>query len=265
MIRRTYIAAEGAERWLLVPQIDHAHLAAQIARAWGAEPFDAPWPADELLAAVEHHDDGWAEWDAHPGVDPNGGRPRDFTEMRIADSVAIWQRSIDVAAAIGPLAAWVVSGHFTALLRRTNAWQPTSAAASAEADTFLGRQDAQRAHWLAEWQTADPLRHTVAAAERALEFLQFFDALSLWLCCGRQRDYRSAAPGGPALEGRQATDPQRSLDLTVRIQPWPLKVSHLRLETRARSVAAQGYAHAEALAQSASELLGLCWQLQANK
>ncbi len=41
-----------------------------------------------------------------------------FDEMRLADSLAIWSRSIEMAASHGPLVGYFVAGHFTRLLRR---------------------------------------------------------------------------------------------------------------------------------------------------
>ena len=46
-----------------------------------------------ILRGVAHHDDGWAEWDAAPRVNPANGMPRSFLEMRMRDSTAIWTRA----------------------------------------------------------------------------------------------------------------------------------------------------------------------------
>ena len=58
MIRREM--DEGAA-WCLVPQIDHAHLAAEIAAHWRPLQDEEPAIRADLIAAVQHHDDGWCD------------------------------------------------------------------------------------------------------------------------------------------------------------------------------------------------------------
>ncbi len=102
MIRRDTTTDDGRAAWLLVPQIDHAKLSGNLADVWRLDSTMAKL-ADELRTAIHRHDDGWVEWDAHPGVDPLSGRPVNFDEMRLADSLPIWSRSIDHATERGPL------------------------------------------------------------------------------------------------------------------------------------------------------------------
>ncbi|MFG0334180.1 MAG: DUF3891 family protein [Maioricimonas sp. JB049] len=91
MIRRT-----SENSWLLIPQTEHARIAAELARAWGNSRFAPLSLADWLVPAIRHHDDGWTDWDNSPQTDPESGTPRDFTEMPIAESTAIWHRSIAI-------------------------------------------------------------------------------------------------------------------------------------------------------------------------
>lgn len=97
MIRRN----DGND-WLLIAQADHAHLAADVAGAWG-NPAVPPLPlADQLVAAIRDHDEGWRQWEQSPEIDAETGRPRDFTEMPMPTATAIWSRSILAAACGGP-------------------------------------------------------------------------------------------------------------------------------------------------------------------
>jgi hypothetical protein len=91
MIRRD----DGGD-WLLISQVDHAHLAGTVAAAWGNERVPMLPAADLLVPAVRDHDEGWAEWERTPSVDPATGVPRDFTEMPMAVSTKLWSHSIDV-------------------------------------------------------------------------------------------------------------------------------------------------------------------------
>ena len=154
MIRR----ADGAEAWILISQIDHAQLAARLAAHWRGPAADQLEPRLELLAAIEHHDDGWAGWEAKPGVDDVTGRPLAFDEMLLGESLAIWRHSITAAEAFGPLAAYCVAGHFCALLERFDSCAPGGPAKQKLAESFLAYFAKRRAAWLAQCEATDPAR-----------------------------------------------------------------------------------------------------------
>ncbi|HEX3871443.1 MAG TPA: DUF3891 family protein [Pirellulales bacterium] len=263
MIRRTQLI-DGREHWLLIAQIDHAHVAGRIAQAWSNL-----WPADasdgdasaliELVEAVFHHDDGWADWDAHPGVDPEKHRPRQFTEMLLDDSLAIWAKSIAVAERIGPLAALTVSGHFSALLRHVNKWQKTYTPDDPKAREFLAAQDRLCAKSLEAWMSEDS-RHTPSLAHRAVELLQFFDAVSLWLCCAeRHETQRMTTPDGVELILEPTT--LAPFEQTISVHPWPLQVVELRLIAETEAVPMTAYSDTEASEAIASRPIRLIWRL----
>ena len=116
VIRRDITAAAGRPGWLLVPQIAHAELSGSLADVWqfaGLRPAEFE---DNLRTAAHCHDDGWVDWDARPEIDLKQGRPVNFDEMRPADSLPIWTRSILEAASRYPLVGYFVAGHFTRLL-----------------------------------------------------------------------------------------------------------------------------------------------------
>ncbi|HUG91584.1 MAG TPA: DUF3891 family protein [Planctomycetaceae bacterium] len=89
MIRR-----EHGRDWLLISQIDHARLAGALAEAWNFTGTRFAALRDDLVQAVRQHDEGWAAWEQLPAVDPESGRPRDFTEMPMPEATGIWGRSI---------------------------------------------------------------------------------------------------------------------------------------------------------------------------
>ena len=148
MIRRD-VAPPPA--WILISQIDHARLAARLAEHWGAGEFPALWPAAELLWAIEHHDDGWRDWDLAPGVDPDSGQPRSFTEMIPADSLAIWTASIETARHAGPLETYVVAGHFCVLARRGSGWLDEQTRRDL-VGPFLAKNDRLMVDCLSQWR-----------------------------------------------------------------------------------------------------------------
>ena len=106
--------------WILVPQAEHARLAAEFLRG---TPFDFRCRSKQEIRrtdstidwTVRHHDDGWKLWDAFPKTDSQLGRPVSFTEMTDDDSYQIWNRSIRKARQHSPEAGLAVLEHFLRL------------------------------------------------------------------------------------------------------------------------------------------------------
>lgn len=237
----------GTPGWVLISQVDHARLSGAIAAAWGRPPFVPPSPHSEVVEAVAHHDDGWHEWDSSPDVDSDQGRPRSFLEMPLDVALDIWSRSIAQCAAIGPLAAWIVAGHFSALLSGSDS------AAQPQARAWLEKHNRQREEWLAAQ------REPHEAAEQALKHLQLFDALSLWLCMAeRTKPEMFHAPGsGFMLRPQDAA--------RINVDPWPLGADSLTLEVTGRLIPKADYANRAELAAAPSERVRLEWVLERPK
>ena len=233
MIRREMNDAAGSPIWLLISQMDHAKLAADLAHAWHVPLVDEPEAERQLLATIEHHDDGWREWETSLKADAVSGRPLQFTEMPLADSLEIWQRSIDECRAFGELAGWLVAGHFEALLRHSNAWQKTTHPASAAAQAFLARNDAARMEWQAAWQARHPGQSSLP--DRALKWLQFFDYFSLWLCCAE----RQGVDRLTGVDREQVVFEANGAEIAL--VDWPFQVAPLRLSIAGREVTRQSY------------------------
>lgn len=238
MIRRT----EGRD-WLLIAQRDHAHLAANMAAAWGNNDIPELPAADLLVPAVRLHDDGWAEWDRHPRIDPDHGRPRSFTEMPLAVSTAIWERSIESCRANCPqpwTATWV-SMHFCDLAGKARVNRSGEAEEVAAADAFL-RGQAGLAQAVREDVSRDgiELPSGVETFEEFLQigfrWMQFFDRASLRLCCdpGRQ-PFEIALPGGDSLRWTL-----HEAGIIV-VEAYPFHVASLELEVTAHRIPARRY------------------------
>lgn len=256
MIRRDCRDAAAAPSWMLISQVEHARLAGTLAEQWGRQPFAPLAPRREVLAAVYAHDDGWAEWECLPQVDTSSGRPLDFTEMPLADSLAIWRGSIASAARIGPLAAWLVSGHFSVLLQRFSSRWQSDAGLAGLAQGYLNEQTSLRTSWLAEWQSTAPAECSLALAQTALGHLQMFDRISLWLCCAvRTEPHDEEVPGGLPLRFR----PQSPEHIVV--EPWPWQFERLELAVAGRIVPAEPYSSAAALAAVEGARMTVEWVL----
>lgn len=173
------IVRDSTAVWLLISQVEHARIAVEIAANWMLPaPLEALRP--QFLMAVEHHDDGWREWEQAPTIDDDG-EPRDFMEMPMPVATGIWTASIDVAARSSPWCGLWISRHFCYLaeLSLEHRDDPTDRAA---AQAFLKDQFAAQRRWRADVDVQD-----VTAIELAgLHALQFFDRVSLWLCCAER-------------------------------------------------------------------------------
>jgi hypothetical protein len=240
MIRRDDTLPDGSARWLLISQVEHARIAAELAVSWGEPPLQAVEQPEIVLPTIRRHDDGWDEWESQPAVDAEG-KPVSFTEMSPADGNAIWQRSIESLADLGPLAQYLVASHFVDRRRKSTETSP-------ERTAFVDDFERRRAEWFDHWQRQDPTRNTVERANRALRQLQFFDALSLWFCCEpRAAEESLTTPSGATLRLLPAAAAE------IQLAPWPLRRPELDLEITARAVTRRAYSSSRELASVGSE------------
>lgn len=263
MIRREPAAPEApGASWVLISQVDHAHLARRLAESWGAGDILPLVAREELLWAIEHHDDGWAQWEQTPDVEPNAGRPRSFTEMRLDEGLEIWGHSITAAAEHSALAGFVVAGHFCALLRRFDAAWKDKPPQTQMAEQFLATYDNLREGCLQAWLARSP-DHSPELAERALKQLQLFDALSLWFCCREWPESEAfATPSGPVVRLEMADASGGKSPTKVTASPWPLAVHGLNLEIAGRAVPVRRYQGRADLAAVPLQRVQLGWRLE---
>jgi len=256
MIRRDIDLGDGRACWLLVSQVEHARLSAVLAERcldhFGKSSFASAAATQiestrrELLQAIARHDDGWAEWETQPGLDPKRRRPLSFRELPLGQSLVNWEGSIQSAADVGPLAAWVVSGHFAALLETSEKDRDWGASAK-----WLAKTADQRVAWLAEWQALNPAQHTTQLADEALVWLQTFDLISLWICsvcpAGSEEvsqwpEAHHIEPGhiGPGMPLDTRIGPDPAADISERgvvtVDPWRFDVPELAIELPAQVV-----------------------------
>jgi hypothetical protein len=251
MIRRDH---EGG--WLIIAQIDHARLAGALARAWGNAGMPSVPALPRLSWGIEHHDDGWAIWDASPRINPASGRPRDFREMRMRDSTAIWSRSIEVCSA-APLAGISVSRHFCHLAEQARR-SPRDSDELAAIDRFLREQSGVQADLAAGFHWSGSLDDFSLLCNLGFYAVQFFDRLSLWLCCAAEEQPCCIRP--PA--GEPVTFHPRRVDQIV-ADPYPFEVESIALDTSGRRIAAREYESDDDFAQTyhAAPLERLTWTI----
>ena len=269
MIRRDIRLADDSAGWAMISQIEHARISAQLAEHC-VRRFSSPELAavgDEVLAAILHHDDGWADWERAPEIDLKFGRPRSFMELRVSQAIDVWSMSIASAEDQGPLAAWMVAGHFARLLEKSEHAQRDAAAIE-----WLAHMRPAREETLSAWQARRPKIHTREAADQALQWLWSFDELSLWLCCNCPTaeetvpdvEQRRIGVGTPmemelsALGAGVEDDPARGVAYAT---PWRFDMDAINIDAVGRSAPARRYASSESLL-AASEPHTLRWQLR---
>jgi uncharacterized protein DUF3891 len=104
------VRGEG-DRLLLITQPDHARLAEQLLASVRTEPVLLGDSRGIILLATREHDNGWAEVDADPTIDPDTGRPRDFMTGPTAVKHELWVRGITRVAQMDARAGALVAEH----------------------------------------------------------------------------------------------------------------------------------------------------------
>jgi hypothetical protein len=222
---------------VLIRQTEHARLCGDMARTWGNGRFAPVRPLEAVAWAAAKHDNGWAEWEDAPRLNPRTGRPYTYTDIPIDQHLEITRRSIARAIARNPYAGLLVSLHGSILYGRFRYRQPGAGAFLEEQGGVQGR--------LVAAMGVDPAfgpfcEEPALATNRDLVFA--WDSLSLFLCHG--------AAWVPQLEvpcdyagGRVRVDSRQGADgWTLDPYPFrqdPLALSAAALRTRRTEFAAE--------------------------
>lgn len=91
-----------------ITQPDHARLSRTVMEAY--RPLSANPRRAQILHAIGEHDNGWAEPDASPLIDPSTGSPVDFVSAPLAVRHGVWPRGVQ-RLAHDPWAAALVAQH----------------------------------------------------------------------------------------------------------------------------------------------------------
>jgi len=104
------IVRDEGTTFLVITQPDHARVSADLVAALQTEPALRTASRDTILLATREHDNGWAEVDAEPTVEPTG-RPRDFMTGPAAVRQELWTRGVTRVAKMDPHAGALVAQH----------------------------------------------------------------------------------------------------------------------------------------------------------
>ena len=157
----------------LITQPDHAHLARAIMEH--CVPLAARPRRNPILHAIGEHDNGWAEEDAAPIVNPGSGNVADFVSVPLTTRHAVWPRAV-ARLAHDPWAAALVAQHALTVYGRFRS--------EAEWTPFFGEMEADRGAMLGA--SGLPLDHLVAD----YPFVRLADLISLAFCTGSTDEQR---------------------------------------------------------------------------
>jgi hypothetical protein len=131
------IVRSTREHLQLITQPDHAYLARSIMEHCVLLARQAR--RDAILHAIGEHDNGWAETDAAPTVDPANGDVVDFVNAPLGERHVVWPRGV-ARLANDPWAAALVAQHAIIVYDRFRSeahWTSFFAEMEARRDTLL--------------------------------------------------------------------------------------------------------------------------------
>lgn len=224
----------NAEGYIAISQPSHAWLAGQIARAWGNSEFGSFEPWEEVCLGAEVHDIGWLPWEASPTLNPQTGRPHNFTEVPVKAHTALWSAGVQMALALGHYPALLVSLHGVGIYQQFNNEQ-ASAEAAQTVDRFIAQQQALQSELL------KTLRQDARYAafcqpkivERNRQIVRVADRLSLAICMEVKAAF--TLENVPTANGKTVLKLE-PMDNTSRlvVSPWPFKAGEVSLVCEGR-------------------------------
>ena len=96
---------------LVVRQPDHGIQSGDFASHWGNEATPPFAPREPVIESGTRHDNGWADWEARPTLDPETGKPWQFFILSPHEHVPLYRRGIRQAAEYDPYTGLLVSMH----------------------------------------------------------------------------------------------------------------------------------------------------------
>jgi hypothetical protein len=228
-------------RLLLVRQTDHQALSGRLAEAWGNVHFARPEPFGPLALAAAEHDNGWAEWEAAPTVNPATHRPYSFTDIPLEDHLAFYRRGVERVLQRDPHAGLLVNLHLQGFHNHRFGTAPDLPGRPLTPDqqTLLQRhltelQEQQR-------QVAEFLQLPEATIWAQYKLLQIYDRLSLYLCMPPPQETTLGPVPVDGLGEETALSLRPVSKGVVEVSPWPFPGDRLAVSVPGRLVPDRDY------------------------
>ena len=234
---------------LVIRQTDHAFLAGFFAREWGNERFSKPQPNASFCLAVAEHDNGWAEWELRPQLDPKTQLPYSFMSIPTATHIALYQKGIERLVKVDHYAGLLTSLHASGLYDRARATMPGFSAKYVKAEeSHLAGEFVQqlrlqqlrlKVDLRANLATRPFMEEPVVNANAAR--LEALDRLSLHFCLNPLQDATlDAVPVND--QGEEADlDLHSEGENVIAVTPYPFRREPLALSIMARRVPKKVY------------------------
>jgi hypothetical protein len=234
---------------LVIRQTDHAFLAGFFAREWGNERFSKPQPDASFCLAVAEHDNGWAEWELRPQLDPKTQLPYSFMSIPTATHIALYQKGIERLVKVDHYAGLLTSLHASGLYDRARATMPGFSAKYVKAEeSHLAGEFVQqlrlqqlrlKVDLRANLATRPFMEEPVVNANAAR--LEALDRLSLHFCLNPLQDATlDAVPVND--QGEEADlDLHSEGENVIAVTPYPFRREPLALSIMARRVPKKVY------------------------
>jgi hypothetical protein len=238
------IRTPTANGWRLIRHQDHARLAGDIAGHWGNEQFVRPGPDREVLLAVAHHDDAWAERDTMALRAPDG-RPAAFSSelvgvysafenIDLAEYLAVRGAATETIAAKEPLSAVLISMHTVNLLTEQADLSTLNAEQKDLHARFIAGQRSRQQELLGSLPAAK--RPSDEQLQTAFEFLQACDSCSLTACVQYTKPIPLRHTHLTRSGERVAINCTQSAPNRYRLSPYPLATPELVLHLPSRCI-----------------------------
>ncbi len=234
---------------LVIRQTDHAFLAGFFAREWGNERFSKPQPNASFCLAVAEHDNGWAEWELRPQLDPKTQLPYSFMSIPTATHIVLYQKGIERLVKVDHYAGLLTSLHASGLYDRARATMPGFSAKYVKAEeSHLAGEFVQqlrlqqlrlKVDLRASLSTRPFMEEPVVNANAAR--LEALDRLSLHFCLNPLQDATlDAVPVND--QGEEADlDLHSEGENVIAVTPYPFRREPLALSIMARRVPKKVY------------------------
>lgn len=180
--------------WRLITHEAHAHLAGEIARHWKNDQFEPPMPFTHILDATSRHDDSWITRDSNPEITKEGlpsafssslvGKYEAFEEISLEPYLEVRKQATKQARKRDPYAAVLISMHTVNLLTEQADLSTLNEQQRSLHREFVNNQRSIQTAIKKDMRDSTSLGEYASDQhfQRAFEFLQACDSLSLFIC-----------------------------------------------------------------------------------
>ena len=239
------------QKTFMIPQEEHADLAAQFASHWGNDRFARLVPYDTMVFAAIYHDSQYREAEADLPIDLEMGRPHGHrTTPKSAKKNDSLIHNIDWVGSRDPYAALIVSMHHSGLAQNRygviKSWQNTLGSSkpkrpmSPDMEAMIRGMEASQRARIEELAKSDPsIKEQVQTNYR---LFQVFDLLSLYFCSDGHTDggMKEITIGPIPLSYKTGDEIDLRLiplgEGVIRIHPYPFDQSPLKVSVFGRTV-----------------------------